>query len=337
LFESIKFTGLAGPSALNGIDSSKITPTISYSSVNNPQNPTNGKSFYYGVSLEGGPLQGNVNTITNSFVTTYFHPVNKRRNVIGLKFQTGMITGYGGKNIPPYSRFYLGGENDVRGFDFYTIAPFVEIPQATSQPVTFFNPTVLNQQGRPTQQIINVPMIQFFPTRPGGDFQNVGNFEYRIPIAGPVTLTLFNDIGINGILRKSQLALDPAAVSVFQQQYPNPDFPNLKIANNLPIVKGTNFTPHTSAGVELDVVLPIVNAPFRIYYAYNYLRLNETINGTSGGYFLDDAIKNGLPPGVLQTQIAPFLQTIINANTQHIPANLLEPQHTFRFTVGKTF
>jgi outer membrane protein insertion porin family len=316
LFESIKFTGLAGPSALNGIDSSKITPTISYSSVNNPQNPTNGKSFYYGVSLEGGPLQ---------------------RNVIGLKFQTGMITGYGGKNIPPYSRFYLGGENDVRGFDFYTIAPFVEIPQATSQPVTFFNPTVLNQQGRPTQQIISVPMIQFFPTRPGGDFQNVGNFEYRIPIAGPVTLTLFNDIGINGILRKSQLALDPAAVSVFQQQYPNPDFPNLKISNNLPIVKGTNFTPHTSAGVELDVVLPIVNAPFRIYYAYNYLRLNQTINGTSGGYFLDDAIKNGLPPGVLQTQIAPFLQTIINANTQHIPANLLEPQHTFRFTVGKTF
>ncbi|MGA7916070.1 MAG: outer membrane protein assembly factor BamA [Candidatus Acidiferrales bacterium] len=337
LFESVKFTGLAGPSALNGIDSSKITPTISYSSVNNPQNPTNGKSFYYGFSLEGGPLQGNVNTITNSFVMTYFHPVNKRRNVIGFKFQTGMITGYGGKNIPPYSRFYLGGENDVRGFDFYTIAPFVEIPYATTQSVLFTNPTVLNQSGRPTQQVINVPMIQFYPTRPGGDFQNVANFEYRIPIAGPVTLSLFNDIGVNGILRKSQLALDPAAVTVYQQQYPNPDFPNLKVASNLPIVGGTNFRPHTSAGVELDVVLPIVNAPFRIYYAYNYLRLNETINGLSGGYYLSDALKNALPPGVLQTQIAPELQTIINASTQHIPANLLEPQHTFRFTVGKTF
>ena len=337
LFESIKFTGLAGPSALNGINSSKITPTISYSSVNNPQNPTNGKSFYYGFSLEGGPLQGNVNTITNSFVTTYFHPVNKRRNVIGLKYQTGMITGYGGKNIPPYSRFYLGGENDVRGFDFYTIAPFVEIPNATTQSVPYVNPTILNQQGKPLQQFINVPMIQFFPTRPGGDFQNVGNFEYRIPIAGPVTLTLFNDIGINGILRKSQLALDPAAVTVYQQQYPNPDFPGLKISNNLPIVSGTNFKPHTSAGVELDVVLPIVNAPFRIYYAYNYLRLDNPINGLSGGYYLSDAVKNALPPGVLQTQIAPFLQTIITANTQHIPANLLEPQHTFRFTVGKTF
>src|SRR6202046_5204910 len=154
LFESIQFTSLSGPSALNGIISSKITPTISYSTVNNPQNPTSGKSFYYGLSFEGGPLQGNVNTITNSFVTTYFHPVNKRRNVIGIKFQTGMTTGYGGKNIPPQSRYYLGGENDVRGFNFYTISPFVEIPEATTQPVTFLNPTVLNAQGKPTLQSI---------------------------------------------------------------------------------------------------------------------------------------------------------------------------------------
>jgi outer membrane protein insertion porin family len=337
LFESIKFTGLAGPSALNGIESSKITPTISYSTVNNPQNPTKGHSFYYGLSFEGGPLQGNVNTITNSFVTTYFHPVNKHRNVIGLKYQTGMITGYGGKNIPPYSRFYLGGENDVRGFDFYTIAPFVEIPYATTQTVPFYNPTVLNQQGKPTLQAISVPMIQFYPTRPGGDYQNVFNFEYRVPIAGPVTLTFFNDIGLNGILRTSQLALDPSAVTIYQQQYPNPDFPNLKIASNLPIVSGTNFRPHTSAGIELDVVLPIVNAPFRVYYAYNYLRLDQTINGEAGGYYLSDAERNSLPPGVLQTQVAPELQQIIQANTQHIPANLLEPAHTFRFTVGKTF
>ena len=90
----------------------------------------------------------------------------------------------------------------MRGYNFYTISPFVVIPYATNQTVTFFNPTVLNQQGKPTLQTIVVPMIQFLPTRPGGDFQNVGNMEYRIPIAGPVTLTLFNDIGINGILRQ---------------------------------------------------------------------------------------------------------------------------------------
>ena len=46
-----------------------------------------------------------------------------------------MITGYGGKNIPPNSRYYLGGENDVRGFNFYTISPFVEIPFSTTATV----------------------------------------------------------------------------------------------------------------------------------------------------------------------------------------------------------
>lgn len=84
-------------------------------------------------------------------------------------------------------------------------------------------------------------------------------------------------------------------------------------------------------------MLPIVNAPFRFYYAYNYLRLNQTITGLPGGYYLSDAVKNSLPPGVLQAQIAPQLQNLLQEQQQHIPASLLEPKHTFRFTVGKTF
>jgi outer membrane protein insertion porin family len=100
---------------------------------------------------------------------------------------------------------------------------------------------------------------------------------------------------------------------------------------------GTNYRPRTSAGVELDVILPIVNAPFRVYYAYNYLRLNSTITGATGGYDLTDAVKNELPPGVLQTQIVPQLLLDVAAAQQKIPAGLLEPAHTFRFTVGKTF
>jgi outer membrane protein insertion porin family len=337
LFETVQFTSLAGPSQLNGIESSKITPTISYNTVDNPQNPTKGKSFYFGASLEGGPLQGNVNTVSYSFNSTYFHPVNHRKNVFGLRYMSGLITGYGGKDIPPYSRFYLGGENDVRGYNFYTISPFVEIPFATSTTVEYFDPHRINSLGNPTEVALTVPILQYYPTRPGGDFQNVLNLEYRIPIAGPVTLTLFNDVGMNGILRPSQLALNPQALQQFQQQYPNPDFPNLHVASNLSIVNGTNFLPHTSAGAEIDVVLPIVNAPFRFYYAYNYHRLNQTISGNPGGYYLSEAVKNSLPPGVLQTQIAPELNTLLEEQRQQIPASLLEPKHTFRFTVGKTF
>jgi outer membrane protein insertion porin family len=337
LFDSIQFTSLAGPSALNGIHSSKITPTISYSTVNNPQNPTHGRSFYYGLTFEGGPIGGNVNTVSNTFSTSYFHAVNKRRNVLAVKYQTALITGYSGKDIPPFNRFYLGGEQDVRGFNFYTISPFVAIPFATSTSVVYFDPRRLGPTGAPTQQVLTVPLLEFIPTRPGGDYQNVLNLEYRIPIAGPVTLVMFNDLGVNGILRQSELSLNPAAVALFQEQYPNPDFPNVHVTNNLPIIHGTNFHPRTSAGLELQVILPIVNAPFRVYYAYNYFRLTGTIEAPEGAFSLSDAVKNTLPPGVFQTQIAPELETILTRQVQKIPAGLVEPKQTFRFTVGKTF
>jgi outer membrane protein insertion porin family len=337
LFEFTQFRSLAGPSALNGIQSSKITPTISYSTVNNPQNPTSGKSFYYGLGWEGGPLGGNTNTFTNTFNMTYFHPHHKHRNVIGIRVMTSMITGYSGTDVPPFSRFYLGGENDVRGFDFYTISPFVAIPSSSTTTVTYFDPTRLGPGGGPQQVALNVPIVTFLPTRPGGDFQGVGNFEYRIPIAGPVSMSLFNDVGIDGILRKSQLELNAGALSSLQQQYPNRDFPNLVIPSNLAVLSGTNFKPHTSAGIEFVVQLPIVNAPFRFYYAYNYLRLNQTINGPRGGFFLSDAQKAALPPSVFETQIAPQLETILDQQVQRIPAGLIEPKQTFRFTISRTF
>src|SRR5208282_5018025 len=67
LFTSLQFRSVAGPSALNGIISSAITPSVTHNTINNPQNPTNGKSYFYSVSLAGGPLGGNVNSITNTF------------------------------------------------------------------------------------------------------------------------------------------------------------------------------------------------------------------------------------------------------------------------------
>jgi outer membrane protein insertion porin family len=268
---------------------------------------------------------------------TYFRPHHHKRNVIGVRVMSSMITGYNGTDVPPYSRFYLGGENDVRGFDFYTISPFVAIPSSSTTTVTYFDPTRLGPGGAPTQVALNVPIVTFLPTRPGGDFQGVGNFEYRIPIAGPVSMSLFNDIGLDGIIRKSQLGLNPGALSTLQQQYPNADFPNLTIPRNLEVLSGTNFKPHTSAGVEFVIQLPIVNAPFRFYYAYNYLRLNQTISGPRGGFFLSDAQKSALPPGVFETQIAPQLDTILDSQVQRIPAGLIEPKQTFRFTISRTF
>ena len=337
LFQSLQFSSLAGSSTLNGIVSSKITPSIEYNTVNSPLNPTAGKSFDYSIGLEGGPLGGNVDTFSNIFLMKYFHPTYHRRNTIALRLQTAWTTGFGGKVLPPYGRYYLGGETDVRGFEFFNISPWTYIPSSVNTRVSFLNPFVLNPNGTPTVQTINVPTLQYFATRPGGDFQTVGNIEYRIPIAGPVSVSLFGDIGIDGITRTSQLQLNPTNVQLMSTQYPNSFFPSTRISPSLPIVSGTNFHPRTSTGVEFVVFLPIVNAPFRFYYAYNPTRLNETIVGPRGAYSLSPQLIASLPPGVLQTQIVPFLNNVLDQQVQRFPTGLVEPHSTFRFTVARTF
>jgi len=348
LFEFTKFTSLAGPSALNGIRQSQITPTLSYNTVDSPVNPTHGKSFSYGGSFVGGPLGGNVNTFSNVFDMSYFRPHHRHRNVIALHLNGSMITGYGGKEVPPNSRFYAGGEQDVRGFDFYTISPFVFIPFSTTTNVTFFNPHNLGPNGVPTAESIPVNVLEFIPTRPGGDLKFVSNLEYRIPLVKSyVTLSLFHDFAVNGILRKSQLQLDPSAISSLRQQYPNPDFPCqpigapcVNVPNNLPIAAGTEFRPHTSAGIEIDIQIPIIQAPFRIYYAYNYLRLSQTITPPLGAFFVPPAERDSLKQlGVYDTQIVPALQDFLihTQSSQTIPPGLFEPKTTLRFAVSRTF
>ena len=40
------------------------------------------------------------------------------------------ITGYGGKYVPPYSRTFMGGEQDIRGFEIWGITPIAFIPSS---------------------------------------------------------------------------------------------------------------------------------------------------------------------------------------------------------------
>src|SRR5260221_372673 len=106
----------------------------------------------------------------------------------------------------------------------------------------------------------------------GGDTQGVMNLEYRIPIAGPVAMSLFNDIGTVGVLRKGGLLLSSTGIDNINNLFP--------LANQraqLQIAPGTNFKLRDSAGIEFIVNLPIVQAPFRIYYSYNPLPIHQTL------------------------------------------------------------
>jgi len=46
---------------------------------------------------------------------------------------------------------------------------------------------------------------------------------------------------------------------------------------------GTNSGIRMSAGAELQVVMPVINAPFRLIFAYNPYRIDDTFFGPATG------------------------------------------------------
>jgi len=241
----------------------------------------------------------------------------------------------------------MGGESDIRGYDIRSISPVTFIPTASTQQFTYTCGTCLNGAGQPTQRTIGVPVLGYTISFPGGDTQGYGNIEYRIPIVGPVQAVLFFDGGTTGILRKGALRLDPTGFTNLQTQFPQAT-PLAGLSQQLSIASGTNFRPRASTGIEFVVQLPIIQAPFRIYYAYNINRLHQQIvapqdfispseicekgqpNCPAGGGFLPSS----LPPDVWLNQIKPSI-----AQLQNNPGrlNYFEPLRTFRFTVSRTF
>ncbi len=319
-FEFINFQGVSGPNSLTGIKTSRIVPSFTYNSKNHPISPTFGKSIFLSTEFAGSFLGGNVNTIRPSVDIQYFHPSFKRKHTLAFHLLTSTLTGYGGKVAPPFSRTYIGGEQDVRGFDFYGISPIAFV--ASSGTIS-----VLNDDGSPRMQKIisggqqslapeslQIPTYQLIT--PGGDTQVVTNFEYRIPILGPVTLAPFFDMGLNRILYTSQLKMNEGRVAEL-----NALFPQAAFDGKVRIAPGTQKI-RMSTGIELQVMLPVVNAPFRIYWAYNPAIVQEFLQ----------------TPVVADRSYYPNNATFLNAVRTYGQAYpFFEKRSTFRFTIGRTF
>jgi outer membrane protein insertion porin family len=348
LFTTLNFQSLAGPSALNGIISSTITPNISYNTVDNPINPVRGKSFSYSFAFTGGPLGGNVHTITHALDAKWFKPVTKHRNVIGLHASAAYISAFGsnanGPNeVPPYSRFYMGGEQDIRGYDIRSISPVTFIPVASTQSFTFVDPRgPFNAQGQPVPRTVSLPVLGYSISLPGGDVQSYGNAEYRIPVVGTyVQAGFFFDGGTTGISNKGGLLLNSPGFANLQTQFPLATLPvnqgGANLQRQLAIAPGTNFRVRGSTGIEFVVQLPIIQAPFRIYYAYNVHRLHQQIVAPPDFLNQSDVnfLKNTLQPiGLWDPGFKNTLDTLVN-NPGRL--NYFEPKTTFRFTVSRTF
>lgn len=326
-FQYINFSGVAGPNSLAGIRTSRIVPSYTYNTVNHPISPTGGRSIFASLDFAGGPLGGNVNTIRPTIDVKYFRPSPiKKSHILAFHGMATAVTGYGGKYIPPFNRTFMGGEQDIRGFDIWGVSPIAFIPSEASVDVLNDNGTPRTQKTNSGGKIVEVPVSMRVPTfqliTPGGDMQLLGNFEYRISIVGPVTLAPFVDAGVNRILRANQLTMDSSRIGNLNDQFPQAGYDG-----KVYIAPGTQ-KPRVSTGVELQVMLPVVNAPFRIYWAYNPSRATEILQ----------------PPIVTDRSSFPNAATFSNAILGNSfvrgigqPYPFFEKKSTFRFTIGRTF
>jgi outer membrane protein insertion porin family len=260
------------------------------------------------------------------------------------------ISGFGGLVAPPFQRFYMGGENDIRGFDIRSVSPVAFLP--SSNVITLTNPDntpVLKDPSNPRLGNWTVPIPVDQIVFPGGDLSAWSNLEYRITIAGPVTLAPFVDVGIDSIVRQSQLQI---AQVQYDQVISTPfGCPQLDTGFNcaggkvlspkpsqyLQVLGATNWQPRMSTGLELQMFLPVINAPFRIYWAYNPLRLDTPANPPI-------PITPEMFPGSVNPVTGQWEMTSAGAYTYKLakqtyaPSFLLrEPRKTFRFTVATTF
>src|SRR5262249_27798499 len=131
-----------------GVTQSTLTPSFAYNTLNNSLDPTSGKALSAGLAISGTVLGGKVNTIEPTVEFKMFRPLfagreNTQRlepgktrtlgfrlafahiNLLGAAFQSNSLSFIGG--MPLFSRFYLGGERSIRGYNIPSVAPLVRL------------------------------------------------------------------------------------------------------------------------------------------------------------------------------------------------------------------
>jgi outer membrane protein insertion porin family len=357
-FQTISFrSGIQGSNPLAGIVNSSASFTYIYNSINSPLRPRSGKEFTAAFQVAG--IGGNVRYFTPAVAykkytsVHYLTPSANGRNVLAVRAQLSYVQGFGGDVAPPNNRIYTGGEGDLRGFDIRGATPYGWVPNRVQVQLT--NPDGSCVPRDPTNPQINqclmVPLPVYGIASIGGDTSLTTNAEYRIPIAGPVMIDFFDDFGIDTILNHGQLKQSPEGFATLTAPlYGCPVFNNGACEGGIPgsqvgfqpnirPIDGTNFEPRMSLGAELSVIMPIINAPFRIYYAYNPLRIyeqpfcNSVVVGGNVGSCSAELIKRDLfPPGGAGDYT--FEQSLQAYGSRYL---LREPRKTFRFTVSTTF
>ena len=152
------------------INNSSLRPVYLIDSRDNPFEPTQGQRLSLAVEYAGGFLGGNNNFWRPEVSYSLFKPTTNypARQLVAINVEAGLIQPFGGTPIPTLERFYLGGENSIRGHRFRSI--FLRKPN-----------------GDPVKDSIGTIL--------GGDKYAQLNLEYHFILGGPFRLLLFADGG----------------------------------------------------------------------------------------------------------------------------------------------
>ena len=138
---------------------SAVSPTLYFSTVDSPLFPTSGTKVMATYRYSGGFLGGDVYLHKLKLELVRFQPLWKN-HVLGMHAVYEGLEPFGGKGIPFYEKYFLGGERSIRGFDIYTLGP-------------------RDKSG-------NVL---------GGTKSILFNFEYAIPLTQQFSFVFFYDVG----------------------------------------------------------------------------------------------------------------------------------------------
>ena len=121
---------------------------------------------------------------------------------------------------------------------------------------------------------------------------------------------------MNRMSLRSQLKMNQDRVDSLNFNHPSAGFDNRVL-----VAPGTEKV-RTSTGLEMQIMMPVVNAPFRFYWAYNPTIVREFLQ----------------PPVVLDRSSFPNQATLNRASLQYARRSpYFERRTMFRFTISRTF
>jgi outer membrane protein insertion porin family len=179
-----------------------ITPALVHDTLDRSFDPNTGQRLVLALEVGARFLGGSMNTIKPSLDYRRFLTLGSRENrepgareqrVAGLRVRASHISSAGRPfrpealssvgGVPIFKRFFLGGQQDVRGYDVNSIAPLARVERSAIQ--NGGEPVLLSSELRPI----------------GGDTQVVMNAEYRIPLVWRLSAAAFADFGASFNLR----------------------------------------------------------------------------------------------------------------------------------------